>query len=405
MRRFFYLSADNEFLAARWLAEQASDCEAWCLHAPEAAAGALALRDAHPRIQRMIALDANAQKALPQWAEEGLKTPRIALPLMLDEFPLRYQHPLRVPDFRPRAELLRTLWTLGFREVELHHPGGSRVMPLPHHLQGFQGRHQGQRCFILGNGPSLNRIDMGRLKDEITFGSNRGYLGFEHWGFASTYWGVYDALQIEQYGLEYEQHVPEQLVKFFPLQYWTFLNMAEACPVFTDWPREQSRQFSASPERLYVGYSVVYMLLQIAAVMGCNPIILVGMDHRYHLRRRPNLTRLLRLAGRWMARTHDDRLWYQCGLAAWREFFKQRGKNTPPPPSRLWQAADAQAATHFDARYTSERKQFLAPRPKDAEADYRCALAWARERNIQILNATPDSALTVFPKVDFDSLF
>ncbi len=36
--------------------------------------------------------------------------------------------------------------------------------------------HHGQRCFIIGNGPSLQRTDLTKLKDEFTFGMNRIYL-------------------------------------------------------------------------------------------------------------------------------------------------------------------------------------------------------------------------------------
>jgi len=37
----------------------------------------------------------------------------------------------------------------------------------------FKNIHKGQRCFILGNGPSLNNIDYSYLKGEIVFGVNQ----------------------------------------------------------------------------------------------------------------------------------------------------------------------------------------------------------------------------------------
>lgn len=398
MRLFLYLPEDNHFLAARWLREQAAGVAVCLIHAPAAGADAAALQRAFSVITEIVPLERAAG------VQEGVPA-RVTLPWTPDEFPLRYQFPVRVPDCRPLAAPLSNLWQLGFREVELYHEGGSRVLLLPHLLHAFEGRHAGQRCFIVGNGPSLNRVDMTKLAGEVVFAANRGYLGFERWGFIAPYWGVYDPLQIESYGTEYEQNVPDSCIKLFPLQYWPYLRVQNACPVFMDWPRRASREFSDSPDRLFVGYSVVYMLLQAAVIMGCNPIILVGLDHRYQLKKKNSLMRLARLAGRWTARNYDDRAWYRCGLAAWREYFRLRGGGMAVPASRLWNAGDAGGATHFDSQYTGERRQFLMPRPQDAEADYRCARAWAESHQVQILNATPDSALTIFPAVQFESLF
>src|SRR5512139_2649265 len=47
--------------------------------------------------------------------------------------------------------------------------------------------HRGERCFIIGNGPSLNDTDLSKLKDEFTFGMNRIYLLFPDLGFTTTY--------------------------------------------------------------------------------------------------------------------------------------------------------------------------------------------------------------------------
>lgn len=40
---------------------------------------------------------------------------------------------------------------------------------------GFKNLHKGQRCFVLGNGPSLSAVDLSLLKDEITFTVNDLY--------------------------------------------------------------------------------------------------------------------------------------------------------------------------------------------------------------------------------------
>jgi len=41
----------------------------------------------------------------------------------------------------------------------------------------FKDIHRGERCFIIGTGPSLNQTNLSLLKDEITFGVNTLYRG------------------------------------------------------------------------------------------------------------------------------------------------------------------------------------------------------------------------------------
>ena len=65
-------------------------------------------------------------------------------------------------------------------------------------LQRYKDKHKGQRCFIIGNGPSLNKMDLTALKDEITFGLNRVYLLFDRVGFSTTYYVSVNKYVIEQ---------------------------------------------------------------------------------------------------------------------------------------------------------------------------------------------------------------
>ncbi len=45
-------------------------------------------------------------------------------------------------------------------------------------LRKFRSIHKGEDCFILGNGPSLNKIDLSLLKNYHIFGLNKIYLLF-----------------------------------------------------------------------------------------------------------------------------------------------------------------------------------------------------------------------------------
>ena len=45
--------------------------------------------------------------------------------------------------------------------------------------EDYEGLYDGQRCFILGNGPSLNDTDLSMLSNEYTFGCNKISLLYE----------------------------------------------------------------------------------------------------------------------------------------------------------------------------------------------------------------------------------
>jgi len=54
-----------------------------------------------------------------------------------------------------------------------------------------------KKCIIMGNGPSLNKVNMDDLKGVDTFSFNRAYLSYEDWGFCPTYYGFYDRDRIK----------------------------------------------------------------------------------------------------------------------------------------------------------------------------------------------------------------
>lgn len=79
-------------------------------------------------------------------------------------------------------------------------------------LEQLRDKHAGERCFILGNGPSLGRTDLSRLVSEYSFGSNRLYLMFDQTDYRPTYYASVNDLVAQQYGAEMAKL---DMVKFF----------------------------------------------------------------------------------------------------------------------------------------------------------------------------------------------
>ena len=55
-----------------------------------------------------------------------------------------------------------------------------------------------ETAFIIGSGPSLNKIDMSLIKDLDTFGMNRQYIAFEDWGFEPKYYCIIDRRLVKE---------------------------------------------------------------------------------------------------------------------------------------------------------------------------------------------------------------
>ncbi len=398
---FVYLPrGENPYLLRCWLRTQGDGVKIGLLSDHEEAK---ALQEAFPAIQSLTVLNGNG--SLPESVANEISVmpcPELVVPQTPDRVPMRFQHGTLLSDFSPHGALIRTAWQWGFRALRFVAHGGEERLAIPHHLDSFKNRHAGKRCFVVGNGPSLQQLDMSLLRDEITFGSNRCFLGYPQWGFPFRYWGVYDAFQIERYHDIYEKNIPEDTIKFLPLEYASVLRAANTCLVPCVWPRSTARAFSASPDHCYVGFTVTYMLLQLAAMMGCDPIILIGTDHRYELRQR-GYSRWARQLRRGITRRLRGGRLYETALSAQRGWKRHRTATINPA---LWSTDDATQPTHFTTAYTDHGKnQFLPPEPEEAERDFDCAQAWAVAQGRTILNATPNSALTSFPTTDFDDLF
>ena len=61
-----------------------------------------------------------------------------------------------------------------------------------HRIKKFKDIHKGQRCFIIGTGPSLNKTNLSLIKDEIIFGVNTLYRGLQKFGISCKYYAVSD---------------------------------------------------------------------------------------------------------------------------------------------------------------------------------------------------------------------
>ncbi len=148
-------------------------------------------------------------------------------------------------------------------------------------MKRFKDTHAGGRCFLIGNGPSLNEMDLGPLKNEITFGVNAIYLKYKDMEFEPTYYSVEDVFVAEDRAKEINR-LPAP-AKFFPrdLAYClkprpgvVYVNFRRGHDVFPSFSHDAA-------EIVYWGSTVTYMNMQLAYYMGIRTVYMIGMDFNY----------------------------------------------------------------------------------------------------------------------------
>lgn len=231
-------------------------------------------------------------------------------------------------------------------------------------LSELKDSHLGERCFIIGNGPSLKKTDLSRLRNEYTFGMNRIYLLFNELGFTTSFYVSVNSLVIEQcladilclpipcflsWRSRYAFHENEAGMALHPNNQTIFLHTTYSGPKFAADVRG----------RLWEGATVTYIALQLAYFMGFQQAILIGVDHNFSTQGKPNTT---------VVSQGDD-------------------------------------PDHFDKRYFGKGFRWQLPDLETSERGYRMAHEAYTQAGRQVLDATIGGKLDVFPKVDYGELF
>lgn len=155
-------------------------------------------------------------------------------------------------------------------------------------LETLRDCNKNKRCFIIGSGPSINKMDLSVLKNEITFGHNAFYLIADKVGFLPTYYVVEDPLPAEDNANEINALSGTQKIVAHYLKYCLDDSENTIYPFFDihygDSNTINFPQFSFGCDRkVYWGGTVVYFSIQLAAFMGCNKIYLLGVDLNYKI--------------------------------------------------------------------------------------------------------------------------
>lgn len=227
-------------------------------------------------------------------------------------------------------------------------------------LEPFRNCHAGRRCFIIGNGPSLRQMDLSPLRGEFTFGLNRIYMLFPELGFTTTYLVSVNELVLEQCA---EEMLALRLPKFLTWRarrHFMQAGKPAEATIFLDTDFTGEDDFSGEAAgRIFEGFTVTYVALQLAYYMGFQEAILIGVDHSFTTKGPANTT---------VTSTGDD-------------------------------------PNHFAPGYFGKGFRWQLPDLEGSERAYHMAREAYQAAGRQVLDATVGGKLEVFPKVDYRSLF
>jgi hypothetical protein len=235
----------------------------------------------------------------------------------------------------------------------------------PNLLTNLKNRYQGQRCFIMGNGPSLNQTNLELLETEYVWGVNRCYLLFERIRWRPSFYVTNDQRLTQYIANELVQMVKESptCLYFFPSNfrdqkilsndlnaYWYNNKILESDQVCSDWV------FSTDPSK-WVAASAAYL--------GFSPIYMIGCDTSYVV---PNTV---------MVEDSDDHL--------------ISSQDDDP--------------NHFAPEYLGAGVKWTAPDTDMMICQYKKSKLLLDKLGVDVYNATVGGSLEVFQRIHLEDVF
>lgn len=154
----------------------------------------------------------------------------------------------------------------------------------------YKDMYEGESCFIVGTGPSLELDDVNRLKGKLCFGVNTLYKIYDKTDWRADYYCVIDPTTYSGIGEEVKKYHKDTLfiagnrieetdekINQFSLKCSSFYKIP-----YLDYFETPCSFSSDLCNEIYDGASVVYAALQIAVYMGFKNIYLLGVDCNYN---------------------------------------------------------------------------------------------------------------------------
>ena len=224
-------------------------------------------------------------------------------------------------------------------------------------LRPLHNIYQGKRCFIIGNGPSLKNTDMRKLRGEYTFGMNRIYLMFPELGFETSFFVSINDLVIGAVRCGYPkvEHSKVHRLARAPMAAAGREDVLPAYVLHRPQIRHRHHQAPVGRRHGHLRGPCRWLI-----TLGFSKVILIGVDHSF---------------------AHQGQTQHQ-------PWFP-RGDDP----------------NHFNPAYFGKGFRWQLPDLDTSEVGYAMARQAYEADGRRVLDATVGGKLTIFPKVEYDSLF
>lgn len=154
-------------------------------------------------------------------------------------------------------------------------------------LNQLKDSKKGKRCIIIGNGPSLNEMNLRKISNEYVFLFNGAFDLRNYFNEEKIFHVAEDRLVIEDHqealndlpGLVF---LPSDLCQFVKCETPIVVEFRRGFPACSkNWP--PFVDLSSEFPKFYWGGTVAYFGLQLAAWMGFDEVYFIGMDLSYSI--------------------------------------------------------------------------------------------------------------------------
>lgn len=139
--------------------------------------------------------------------------------------------------------------------------------------------------YIIGNGPSLNKIDLSKLKNKDTISFNRAYIAYNDWGFFPKYYMAVDTIVLQNIKEKVKELLETTPIEKFFLPLWSkeyfgnndkigYLNLKNS--LFFN-----RRFWGTSFNRLRIISNVGATSIPVLKILGYKNYIILGTDCNY----------------------------------------------------------------------------------------------------------------------------
>ncbi|MGN1295439.1 MAG: 6-hydroxymethylpterin diphosphokinase MptE-like protein [Bacilli bacterium] len=148
-------------------------------------------------------------------------------------------------------------------------------------------KHQGEKCFIVANGPSLTIDDLNVLSNNkiITFGINKIFVLFDKTNWRPNYYVASDSKVIKSCKKEFEQIGCPFFTRVIGLKKTDISNAIYFNGVDPNkkWKNNRPEFMDGTHQKIVCGKTVTYVAMQLAIYMGFKEIYLIGCDCNYNV--------------------------------------------------------------------------------------------------------------------------